>query len=984
MYNSNSENYFEKIKYILLAIFITSTILLITFVVSGFAPFGDKSILRVDLYHQYAPFHEELRQKVLTGDSLLYSWEGGLGKDFLAQMAYYTFSPLSFLILFFPSNYLPEAILLFVFLKIVACSAFFGIYLKNTFKVNDISIAIFSVMYAFIAYITSFYWNIMWLDSIALFPLVALGLEKLIKSGKYKIYIISLTLSILVNFYIAFLVCIFATLYFLVRLFSEYSLKNDFKIILDRTIKFGILSLISGGLTMALAIPTITAISRTATSEASFPKFEIYHNIYQIITNHFSGARPIVLARNEDLPNIYSGVLTIVLLPAYFINKDIKLKEKILFGILILFMLLCAVLKPLDFLIHGAHFPANLPHRYTFIYSFILLILGFKAFKNIKGVNLITLSIFSVLYILIIFLTENILVSKISEIDTVLSNGDIITNIILIISYTFILAIYKKVSLNNNYINENTNKNIFIFTSIISFILLILALIGSLIFTSGTFNESGIFDLQIALNNLSEIFMPEGNINTVLIISIVVIIIFALASSVILAYCYNKKSKSLKQTIIFVILLLITSGEAMANSFNGFLYNGGTNRENYVRYIDDTKQMLDYIREIDNDENKFYRQEFRRFTTINDPSLYHYNGFSQFSSLAYGDTSKLIELLGIAATSNSYRYYDPTPLINAMFNIKYVMNKDGTMSNIDYEHIKDFNTVSLYKNPKHLSLGFMVNENIKNWKVDQDTPFLTQNEFVKTATNIANDLTIPVDIVDFSFENIEVKQDSNISTKYTYELTNKNSLNLIPKVTAKLINPKTQRLFLYVESTNSKRFKYMIGESTQDREISTGRSLIDCGIVEEGQEIKIEFTLDRKGEHEKTFRPSGSFRVFGAGFEEEVFDEVYSQLEDEMLIVNNYTSTTVEGKIVANSDGILFTSIPYDKAWKAFVDGEQVEVLKIANDGLIGINLEKGEHNIVFKYETSGLKLGIILTIISLIGLIGYIIYDKKKNTQNI
>lgn len=977
---NNQQTYFEKYKYILLATFITSTILLITFIVSGFAPFGSNSILRVDLYHQYAPFHEELREKILTGDSLLYSWEGGLGKDFLAQMAYYTFSPLSFLILLFPSNYLPEAILLFVFLKLVACSTFFGIYLKNVFKTNDISIVIFSVMYSFIAYITSFYWNIMWLDSVALFPLIALGLEKLIKNGTYKTYIITLTLTIFVNFYIAFLVCIFATFYFLVKLFSEYSIKNDLKIILDRIIKFAILSLIGGGLTMILAVPTALAISRTATSEASFPKFEIYQNIYQVITNHFSGARPIILARNEDLPNVYSGVFTIVLLPSYFINKHIKLKEKILFGILILFMLLCSVIKPLDFIIHGFHFPANLPHRYTFMYSFILLVLAFKSFKNIEGINVKILPIFSFIFIGIILFTENFLVLKINDIENVLTFGDIITNIFLIIVYTLILIIYQKINLNKD-MDIELNKLIFKVIPIITFITLLLIMFGCYIYNSISSYLESPFNFNTIFIGLTKMFFNENGLNIVLIISTIFVIIFIFITCFLLYKSFN--NKILNQNAILLILLIIITGEAMANSFNGFLYNGGTNRESYVKYIDDTKEMLDYIKEIDNDENKFYRQEFRRFTTINDPALYHYNGFSQFSSLAYGDTSKLMELLGIAATSNSYRYYDPTPLINAMFNIKYVMNKDGEMSNIDYEHLKTFNTVSLYKNPKHLSLGFMVSENIKNWNVNQNTPFLTQNEFVKTATNINNDLNTSVNITNFNFENIDAVQDNNIPTKYTYNLTNKNSLTKIPKVTAKIVNPKTQRLFLYIDSSNSKRFKYKIEEHTQDREISTGRSLIDCGIVEEGQEIEIEFTLDRKGEHEKTFRPSGSFKLFAAGFEEEIFEEVYKQLEDEMLIVENYTSTTVEGKVTVTNDGVLFTSIPYDKAWKAFVDGKEVETLKIANEGLIGIDLKQGEHTILFKYETSGIKVGAILSIISIISLIIYIIVDNKIKKNN-
>lgn len=968
MKNINLKKYFNEIKYLLLAIFITSSILLITFAVSGFAPFGERSILRVDLYHQYAPFHEELRNKILTGDSLFYSFEGGLGKNFLAQMAYYTFSPFSFFILFFPSNYLPEAILFFVFFKIVFCTLFFAIFLKSTFKTNNISIVIFAIMYSFIAYITSFYWNIMWLDSIALFPLVALGLERLIKYGGYKTYLIALFISILVNFYIAFLVCIFASLYFLVRVFSEYSIKNEYKIIFNRILKFTILSLIAGGLTMFLAIPTALAISNTATSDANFPKWEIYKNIFQIITNHFSGARPIILARNEDLPNVYSGVLTAVLLPSYFINKEIKLKEKVLFAFLILFMILCAVIKPLDFLIHGGHFPANLPHRYTFIYSFILLTLAFKSFKNIKGININILSIFSILYIIIILTTEYILVPKIKDIEVVLSGYDILFNIALIILYTLIIYLYKKFSFENG---ENFQDNkVFKIYSVLCFISLIATFFVSILYANGLFLENKI-NFENAINNLKE------NLSISFIVLSIITIIFILLISFTLWLC-NKNKNLIKNGIISFILIIV-SAEAIANSFNGFLYNGGTNRQNYVKYLDDTKDMLEYIKQIDTDKNKFYRQEFRRFTTINDASLYHYNGFSQFSSLAYGDTSKLIQLLGIAATSNSYRYYDPTPLINAMFNIKYIMNKDGHINTTDYEHIADFNTVSLYKNPRHLSIAFMVNENIKNWELNKNNPFVSQNEFIKNATNINENITEELDIIDFEFENINA-EGIGAKNNYSYELDNPNSLKEIPTVRAKIINPKKQRLFFYIDSPNSSRFKYKIGEKQEDREISTGRSLIDFGIVDAMQEIEIEFSLNRKGEHEKTFRKSGNFKLFCASFENDIFEKAYKELEDEMLIINNYKSTKLEGEINVLKNGVLFTSIPYDKGWKVYIDGKKAEPLKIANGGLLAINLEKGNHNIIFKYEIQGFKIGIFISTISLVVLIFYIKYKNEIN----
>ena len=78
---------------------------------------------------------------------------------------------------------------------------------------------------------------------------------------------------------------------------------------------------------MFILAPVAIALGQTATSDTKFPKFEIYQNIYQLITNHFIGARPVVLARNEDLPNVYSGVITMMLIPLYFFNTKINKRE---------------------------------------------------------------------------------------------------------------------------------------------------------------------------------------------------------------------------------------------------------------------------------------------------------------------------------------------------------------------------------------------------------------------------------------------------------------------------------------------------------------------------------------------------------------------------------------------------------------------------------------------------------------------------------
>ena len=101
-------------------------------------PFGDKQILVTDLWHQYFPFFKEEHDKLQNLSSLLYSWNTGMGTNFLSVMSYYAASPLNLLAVFFPMEYSRDAMTLFLTIKIGCAGLFFAIFLKHTFKINDI------------------------------------------------------------------------------------------------------------------------------------------------------------------------------------------------------------------------------------------------------------------------------------------------------------------------------------------------------------------------------------------------------------------------------------------------------------------------------------------------------------------------------------------------------------------------------------------------------------------------------------------------------------------------------------------------------------------------------------------------------------------------------------------------------------------------------------------------------------------------------
>ena len=873
---NKKENWFVANRFVIGAFVCTAIIMCITYILRHVYPFGDQIVLKVDLYHQYAPFHEELRSRILNGQSLMYSWEGGLGKEFVTQMAYYTASPISFLILLFPQKLLPEALAFFILIKTCFSASFFSYYLKEHFKKNDLSILMFGLLYAFTAFMTGYYWNVMWLDSVALFPIVALGVERLIHENKHILYYVALTLTMIVNFYMAVLVCVFTAAYFLVVLFANYEWKRNKSVMVARMIKFAIVSIIAALTAMFILAPVAIALGQTATSDTNFPKFEIYQNVYQLITNHFIGARPVVLARNEDLPNVYSGVITMMLIPLYFFNTKINKREKWLMSALLIFMLLCACIKPLDFLIHGMHFPSNLPHRYTFIYSFIMLYIAYKGLLNIKSCKFEFVVYAGIFYTIVILVTEFVMVPAISDIDRVLSNSDIIINIVAMIGYAYFIYLYSKAKPQ---------------------------MIGGLL------------------------------------------------------------------GVIFVCVF----AECMFSSEQGL--DRTTDREAYVKYIEGADEAVDYMNDKEN--GNFYRTEFRRFTSINDAALYHYRGFSQFSSLAPGGISDFIGNLGIAATGNSYRYYDPTSLIDAMFDLKYVMNKDGEISNERYVFEKQFNNVWIYRNDRVLPLGFMVNSDIKNWQTEDSQPFDVQNNFIKQGAGINKDMFTPIkaDSVDKTFMNVTEQIDDN---SFKYELTDPANLSLEPTVKATFTSDKDQYVYVYVDAGNAKRVKYQTNTANEDRELSAGKSLFDIGRVSAGETINVEFALTNKGEFEKTYRKNGTIKIYAASYNDEVFQEAYNKLNQNTYNITTFEDTHIEGTVNAPADGVMFTSIPYVDGWKVTVDGKAVDKVSIGNNGVIGVDVPAGEHTVVFQFKSKGLIPSLIISLIGLILAVLYTFADNK------
>lgn len=393
-------------RFIFIAGLSATVIILLVYYCYNVIPFGDMTVLRMDLYHQYGPLFAELYDRITQGGSLLYSWESGLGGNFLGNFLNYLSSPISWIVLLFGHENIPEAIAAMIAIKAVLSACAFTYYLKSSRNAHSAATAAFGVMYAFCGFFVAYYWNVMWLDAMYLLPFLVLGIERIIQNGKPAMYCITLFLSIICNYYMAFMLCIFSVLYFLTFYFSKYSLTQRFdpayppegekklhiigrlrnSVFFSGGWKFAFYSVLAVGLAAVLLFPLVEALSGSSATNGSAPTtYKKYFTAFDFLANHLAATEPTIRSSGSEVfPNVYCGILTVILVPLYLFCKKITAREKTANVLLLAVLYFSMNINYLNYFWHGLHFPNDLPYRFSFIYSFVLLQIAFRAFEHIQ------------------------------------------------------------------------------------------------------------------------------------------------------------------------------------------------------------------------------------------------------------------------------------------------------------------------------------------------------------------------------------------------------------------------------------------------------------------------------------------------------------------------------------------------------------------------------------------------------------------------
>lgn len=359
----------------------------------GMWPLGKESAMILDMHHQYAPLLSKMSDMYKNGGNIFYSFDVGLGSSFIPMFGYYLASPFNLLLCLFPENFLPEGVLIVTLIKNMLTASAFAVCVQYIYRRRNAAIPVVSVMYSSMMYLLAYSWNIMWLDVIMFAPLVVMAFEHLMRRGKYLPYVLSLCYILYANYYIGFMVCVFLVLYFFAYLLRDRHSGTEIKTAL---VRFAVGSLVGGGIMMFMLLPIYFGLGATSASTAnsSLPEFGSNFNILDIFNRFLYDVTP--TNRSGNLPNVACGILAFVAVPLFATLKKIPIRRRIAYLGMFFVILFSMAINYLDLIWHGLHSPNDLPFRYSFLCSFVMLLMAYEVLLHIREVGLIQVGVTAV------------------------------------------------------------------------------------------------------------------------------------------------------------------------------------------------------------------------------------------------------------------------------------------------------------------------------------------------------------------------------------------------------------------------------------------------------------------------------------------------------------------------------------------------------------------------------------------------------------
>ena len=339
---------------------------------------SDNSPLLGDGFHQYVIFDIALRNILHGNGSLFYTFTSGLGLNFYALSSYYLGSFLSPLVYFFDLTNMPDAVYLTTLLKfgLIGLSTYFSLNKLFQSIPNPLKLAL-STSYALMSFTVSQLEIKTWLDVFILIPLIITGLHLLITEKKFSLYFTSLSILFIQNYYFGYMTALFLIFWYLCQI------SWDFKTRKSSFLDFIITSVLAGMASLILTLPTLFDLQTHGEKLTGITKFQTESSWYlDLFAKQFIGSFD--TTKYGAIPMIFVGLLPFILTILFFTLKSIKFHVKLIYAIFFTFLIASFYIEVLDLFWQGMHTPNMFLHRYSWIFSTLLIYTAAEVLKRLK------------------------------------------------------------------------------------------------------------------------------------------------------------------------------------------------------------------------------------------------------------------------------------------------------------------------------------------------------------------------------------------------------------------------------------------------------------------------------------------------------------------------------------------------------------------------------------------------------------------------
>ncbi len=197
----------------LLSAGLTAAILAVVYALRGIWPFGQDNVAYMDTAQFYTPGYYRMWDALHGGASWGPTWYSGLAEGYNYSMTELRY-PYNWAFMLVDRGHVLEGLSLYLAIHLVIIDLIAAIAVSARFPRLDVPCrTALALVYTFCGYTLQYYSNFMWLNVVAVFPLMLLGLDRLLREGKPGLYTLGYIYFLHQGVYYSYMLTAFIVLY---------------------------------------------------------------------------------------------------------------------------------------------------------------------------------------------------------------------------------------------------------------------------------------------------------------------------------------------------------------------------------------------------------------------------------------------------------------------------------------------------------------------------------------------------------------------------------------------------------------------------------------------------------------------------------------------------------------------------------------------------------------------------------------------------